>query len=347
VLTQSGLSRAVHAALALGVALAATMAFAVQTAEAASGPADAQASEMVRLINGVRWANNLPALNVDPKLAGLARDTRIACPADASLVMLGRAKDFATYGPPSHYLRLCPTVMFVSTLQSYGYGTTGEIDLDNLNYGTGARLLSYTGSKRAWQTWTYYTNQAGILGWMNSPTHRAIVVGGYDRVGCGGWIGADGAFFYDCLFGSGGPGSTVAPPTQAPFNIPLPTAQPTPRPTPRPTPVVTAPPKPAPTGAPTKSEAPLDPTPVATPTIAAAATPASSPTVSPTPSPRQSATSPAGKSAGPGTGASTSEPLIASSIVGVATGALAGLLAASYGLLVTLRRRGRRRPGAS
>jgi uncharacterized protein YkwD len=343
VLTQSGLSRAVHAALALGVALAATMAFAVQTAEAASGPADAQASEMVRLINGVRWANNLPALNVDPKLAGLARDTPIACPADASLVMLGRAKDFATYGPPSHYLRLCPTVMFVATLQSYGYGATGEIDLNNLNYGTGARLLSYTGSKRVWQTWTYYTNQGGILGWMNSPTHRAIVVGGYDRVGCGGWIGADGAFFYDCLFSSGGPGSTVAPPTQAPFNIPLPTAQPTPRPTP----VVTAPPKPAPTAAPTKSEAPVDPTAVATPTIAAAATPASSPTASPTPSPGQSATPPAGKPAGPGTGASTSEPLVASSIVGVATGALAGLLAASYGLLVTLRRRGRRRPGAS
>ena len=61
-LTRSGLSRAVHCAIALGVALAATVLLGVPTAQAASGPADAQATEMVRLINGVRSANNLPAL---------------------------------------------------------------------------------------------------------------------------------------------------------------------------------------------------------------------------------------------------------------------------------------------
>jgi hypothetical protein len=42
----------------------------------------------------------------------------------------------------------------------------------------------------------------------------------------------------------------------------------------------------------------------------------------------------------------TSGPPIASSIVGVAAGGIAGLLAASYGLLVTIRKRANRRKDA-
>jgi hypothetical protein len=354
VLTRTGLSRAVRGALILSLALMASVG-AMSTARAAAGPADAQATEMVRLINGVRAANSLPALNVDPALAGLARDAPIACPGDASKVVSGRAKDFATNGPPSHYLRLCPSVMFVSVLQSvYGYGSNGEIDLDNLNYGTGARLLTYTGSKGTWQTWTYYTNQAGILGWMNSPTHRNIIVGAYDRVGCGGWIGGDGTFFYDCLFSNGGPGSVLAPPTRAPFNNPLPTAQPTPqatpKTTPRPTAAVTAPPKPAPTQAPTASPATVDPTPQASSTMPApVATLSVAPTEPPTavPAASKSASPPMGKPvSAPRGGASPTAP-IDSSIVGVAAGGVAGLLAACSGLLLTIRRRGRRRKDVS
>jgi uncharacterized protein YkwD len=353
VLTRSGLSRAVRGALILSLALVASVG-AVPTARAAAGPADAQANEMVRLINGVRAANNLPALNVDPALAGLARDAPIACPNDASKVVSGRAKDFATNGPPSHYLRLCPSVMFVSVLQSvYGYGSNGEIDLDNLNYGTGARLLTYTGSKGTWQTWTYYTNQAGILGWMNSTSHRNIIVGAYDRVGCGGWIGGDGTFFYDCLFSNGGPGSLVAPPTRSPFNNPLPTAQPTPQatpiPTPRPTAAVTAPPKPAPTRAPTASPAAVDPSPQVSATMPApAATFSVAPTEPPTavPEASKSASPPVEKPhRAPGGGASPTAPSD-SSIVGFAAGGTAGLVAASSGLFLTLRRRGRRKKDA-
>jgi len=353
VLTRSGLSRAMRGTLILGLALVASVG-AVPTARAAAGPADAQATEMVRLINGVRAANNLPALNVDPTLAGLARDAPIACPGDASKVMAGRAKDFATNGPPSHYLRLCPSVMFVSVLQSvYGYGSNGEIDLDNLNYGTGARLLTYAGSKGTWQTWTYYTNQAGILGWMNSPTHRDIIVGVYDRVGCGGWIGGDGTFYYDCLFSNGGPGSVVAPPTRAPFNNPLPTAQPTPRPTPKPTPrltaAVTAPPKPVSTQAPTASPAAIDPTPLASPTMPApAATLSVSPSesLSSVPGASKSVSPPAQKThSAPGGGVSPGVPMD-SSVVGVAAGGVAGLVAACSGLVLTLRRRGRRKKDA-
>ena len=353
-LTRSGLSRAMRGALILSLALVASVG-AVPTARAAAGPADAQATEMVRLINGVRAANNLPALNVDPALAGLARDAPIACPGDASKVVSGRAKDFATNGPPSHYLRLCPSVMFVSVLQSvYGYGSNGEIDLDNLNYGTGVCLLTYAGNKGTWQTWTYYTNQAGILGWMNSPTHRNIIVGTYDRVGCGGWIGGDGTFYYDCLFSNGGPGSVVAPPTRAPFNNPLPTAQPTPqatpKPTPRPTAAVTAAPTPAPTRAPTAPPAAIDPTPQVSSTMPApAATFSVAPTEPPTAVPEAS------KSASPpvaqphralGGGVSPAAP-IDSSIVGFAAGGVAGLVAASSGLFLTIRRRGRRKKDAS
>ncbi len=350
--SHAGLSRAVRSVLILGLALVASVG-GVPTARAAAGPADAQATEMVRLINGVRAANNLPALNVDPTLAGLARDAPIACPDDASKVMAGRAKDFATYGPPSHYLRLCPSVMFVSVLQSvYGYGSNGEIDLDNLNYGTSAHLLTYTGSKGTWQTWTYYTNQAGILGWMNSPTHRNIIVGAYDRVGCGGWIGGDGTFYYDCLFSNGGPGSLVSPPTKAPFNNPLPTAQPTrqatPRPTPRPTAAVTAPPKPPPTQARATSPVSSDPT-----TTASATMPAPAATLSASPTGSHSAVPNASQSASPavvkpqaGGGRGRPGSPIDSSVVGVAAGGAAGLLAASSGLILTIRRRARRKKDA-
>ena len=344
-LTKDRPGRAVRCALFVGVALSAALLFGAPTTQAASGPADAQATEMVRLINGVRSANGLAGLNVDPNLAGLARDKPISCPDDASQVMLGRAKDFAAYVSPSHYLRLCPSVLFVSVLQSvYGYGTNGEIVLNNLNYGTGARLLTYKRSRHTWQTWTYYTNQAGILGWMNSSTHRVIILGHYDRVGCGVWIGADGTYYYDCLFSLGGPGGTVAPPTTAPFANPIPTARPTPKPTAKPTAEPTPARTPVPTAPPT--EAPSE--------TASGATPASvlgSPTAEPSPiqTPRSDAdpTGQAAKPAGtlgdagvggnPGSG-SPSE----SGIFGVAAWSVLGLLAGSYALLAAVRIRRRR-----
>jgi uncharacterized protein YkwD len=235
-------------ALALGaLSLAASLVWAVPSVSAASGPADPEASEYVRLINGVRAANGLGPLRLDPVLAGLARDTSMSCPSDPSLVMLGRARDGAENNYVSHSLRLCPDVKFVSILQTtYNYGSVGEIMLQNGGYGTGQFLVDYSGRTSTYESYSYSTTGHGILGWMSSGSHAAIIVGGYDRIGCGGWTSADGTYYYDCLLSQGGPNGTNSPPTQSPF----PDLVPPPPPPPDPTPAPTVAPTPAPTPAP-------------------------------------------------------------------------------------------------
>ncbi len=239
-------SRLVALSVALGLAMfAASLTLRVPAAQASSGPLDAQSNELVRLINGARAANGLGALYVDPYLAAKARDGAIQCPDDAANTIAGRAQDFAAYGNMSHSLRLCdaPTytlsgTTFVSVMQSWGYGGVGEIDLDNGGYGNGAFLYTYNG----WQTWTYSTTGHGMLGWATSSSHWNIIMGGYDRVGCGGWA-AGSTYYYDCAFSAGGPNGVKSPPTVSPFDLPLPTPVPTPVPTAAPT----QPPAPDPT----------------------------------------------------------------------------------------------------
>lgn len=235
-------------ALALGALwLAASLVLAVPSVGAASGPASAEASEYVRLINGVRAANGLAPLQLDPFLAGLARDTSMSCPSDPSLVMLGRARDGAENNYVSHSLRLCPDVKFVSILQStYNYGNVGEIMLQNGGYGTGQFLVDYAGRASTFESYSYSTTGHGILGWMSSGSHAAIIVGGYDRIGCGGWTSADGTYYYDCLLSQGGPNGTNSPPTQSPFPDLVPPPPPPPDPTPAPTVAPTRAPTPAP-----------------------------------------------------------------------------------------------------
>jgi uncharacterized protein YkwD len=238
---------------------------AVPSVSAASGPANAEASEYVRLINGVRAANGLGPLRLDPFLAGLARDTSMSCPSDPSLVMLGRARDGAENNYVSHNLRLCPDVKFVSILQTtYNYWNVGEIMLQNGGYGTGQFLVDYSGRASTYESYSYSTTGHGILGWMSSGSHAAIIVGGYDRIGCGGWTSADGTYYYDCLLSMGGPNGTNTPPTQSPFPDLVPPPPPPPDPTPAPTVAPTVAPTPAPTPAPIRP-APR-PTPAATPT---------------------------------------------------------------------------------
>jgi hypothetical protein len=209
-----------------GLAVVASFVFAVPAAHAAES-ANSQASEMVRLFNGIRWAEGKASLRVDPYLAKLASDGEIACPDDGSQYAAGRARDFATFDYLSHQLRLCgledvqlSDVLFVNTMgPSYGYWNVGEIDLVNGGYGTARFLLSWSGAKdRTWSTWTYATTGHGVLGWMNSASHRAVVLGTYDRVGCGAWIGR-GKYYYDCIFARGGssPSGTVAATTKPPF----------------------------------------------------------------------------------------------------------------------------------
>lgn len=291
------------AAVLFGLALyAVSMTVQVPTVRAATSPLDAQASELVRLMNGARKAAGKAPLVIDTNLASKARDGAIPCPDDPAKTISGRAQDFAAFNTSSHDLRLCDsatyalsTTAFVSTMQTaWGYGSVGEIVGMNSGYGNGAYLWQYTVSgKVLWQTWTYATtghimgSSNPPAGWQSSSTHWSIIMGAYDRVGCGGW--ASGAtYYYDCVFARGGAYPTGAAPALSPFSNPLPT------------PVPTAPPPPAPTAHPvaptskpvsgggaisgsgtTATHAPTQ-APTATPTIIPTATPTDAPTAAPT-----------------------------------------------------------------
>jgi len=228
-------------ALSLGL-FAASLAWQPPVAEAASGPLDAQATELVRLINGARAAEGRSPLSLDPFLASKARDGAIPCPDDSAKTIPGRARDFAAFGTMSHNLRLCnadsytlSSTKYVSVLQSsWSYWNVGEINLVNGGYGNGAFLYAYGG----WQTWTYSTTGHAMMGWKTSSSHWSIIVGAYDRVGCGGWASGS-TFYYECSFSKGGssPNGLRSPPTVSPFDNPLPTptSDPTGTPTPQPT----------------------------------------------------------------------------------------------------------------
>ena len=216
----------------------------------AAGAADSYAREMTRLINGARQASGKPALAIDNFLASKARDGDIPCPDDPSQTIPGRAKDFADYNQMSHQLRLCDASgyvlsdqKFVNTLQSaWGYGSVGEILLVNGGYGGGQFLYTY----KSWTTWTYSTTGHAMLGWATSSTHWNIIMGSYDRFGCGGWSPSGTTVYYACLFAGGGPtpAGVSAAPKASPFNDPVPTPAPTPTPGPTKAPVRTTP-KPA------------------------------------------------------------------------------------------------------
>jgi hypothetical protein len=271
--------------LPTAVALAATffsgsMLMQVPAARAAAA-ADADSREVTRLINVARAAAGKHALNVDVFLASKARDGSIPCPDDPDKTISGRARDFSTYGQMDHKLRLCDadgyalsTTSFVSTLQNaWGYGAVGEILLVNGGYGQGQFLYTYKGVS----TWTYTTTGHAMLGWATSPSHWNIVMGSYDRVGCGAWTPGGTTIWYACLFAGGGPAPSgvTAPPTKSPFSDPLPTSEATP----------------VPTQAPVATPKPATPKPVATPKPA-------------TPKPAASSQAGAGTSAG----ASTDDP---------------------------------------
>jgi hypothetical protein len=266
------LARAAAFAAAL---LAGSMLVLTPTARAA-GPGDPEATEIVRLIDGARAAAGLAPLNIDVFLASKARDGAIPCPDDGSKTISGRAQDFAAYGQMSHYLRLCDAsgyavsgTTFVSVMQSaWGYGAVGEIIGLNGGYGTGKTLYTY----KSFSTWTYSTTAHIMTGWQSSSSHWNIIMGSYDRVGCGAWVPAGTTFYYDCAFSAGGPSPSglKAPPTRLPFG-PAGTPAPTQAPTPRPTAHPAATPKPVPatpkpTAAPTATPTPT-PTPTTVPTL--------------------------------------------------------------------------------
>jgi len=188
----------------------------------AAGAADAQASELVRLINGERASAGKSGLGLDRYLAGKARDGAIWCPNDSSKVMAGRAKDIALSGPFSHSLRLCSQYSVTDAMKTWGYGgARGEILAMNGGYGTGQVTYAYGCTPSVSEcpgpeTSAYATTARAMTGWMHSSGHYSIIVGNYDRVGCGAWVGSNGVYYYSCLFSrGGGPVATPRPPIKA------------------------------------------------------------------------------------------------------------------------------------
>jgi hypothetical protein len=181
----------------------------------AAGPADSQANELVRLINGERAYLGKPALKNDTFLASKARDGAVVCPNDSSKVMSGRSHDWAVYGWPAnaHALRLCPSYTSMDAMREWGYNTyRGEITALNGGYGTGAVAYHYGCSPSVrscpgGSTTASHTAAVAMSNWTSSPGHYAVMVGNYDRIGCGAWIGSNGAYFYDCMASKGGRGT--------------------------------------------------------------------------------------------------------------------------------------------
>lgn len=325
--------------LTLGLSLG----WSVPTA-AAAGPANSQASELVRLINGERAYHGEAALRVDSYLASKARDGAVACPNDASLVMAGRAKDFAVYGYPSnsHLLRLCPSYTSMDAMKAWGYkGSRGEITALNGGYGTGqvAYAFGCTPSLRTCPgsaTSSYATSARAMTNWTSSSGHYSIIVGGYDRVGCGAWIGSNGAYYYDCMFSRGGRSvPKTAPRSGGAANPPAATQ-----------PAVTAVPSPTdPLGMP-GGEAPPITRPLSSPTAG--------PTlvvegVQATPSPDLAAALVGASQGGPQSdppGGSAGVPATSRNL-SVAAGAITAIFSLFYGLLLTVKRRRPRRRTAS
>ena len=131
------------------------------------------------------------------------------------------------------------------------------------------------------------TVQVAFNGWMNSSTHRAIILGGgYNRIGIGAFKGTGSDYpkhYYAAVF-TKSCSSATPPPNPTPTPTPRPTVKPTPKPTPRPT--VNPTPTPRPTANPTPTPRPtVKPTPKPTPrpTVRPTDEPTNEPTPDPTP----------------------------------------------------------------
>jgi uncharacterized protein YkwD len=179
---------------------------------------DSARSEVVALINGERKAAGLRPLTVDLVLSSRAHDSSFACPGGGATP--GRARDNAEHAGLSHELSGCPGRSILDVTPSWGYrGLTGEIlaynyessDLVAYHFGCppGSTGFDCTGSGATLEV--SRTAATAIRQWVDSPSHHAIMLGAFDRFGCGAWAGTGttqygtGGAFYACVFAKGGP----------------------------------------------------------------------------------------------------------------------------------------------
>jgi uncharacterized protein YkwD len=220
---RTSLARTLGAALA-GAFLLALAAGPGSSVQAADVPfaRDSARSEVVALINGERKAAGLKPLTVDLLLSSRAHDSAFACPGGGTTP--GRARDNADHAGLSHELSGCPGRSILEVMPSWGYrALTGEIlaynyassGLVTYHFGCPPESTGFdcTGSGATLDV--SQTAATAIRQWVDSPTHHAIMLGAYDRFGCGAWAGTGttqygtGGAFYACVFAKGGPASRL------------------------------------------------------------------------------------------------------------------------------------------
>jgi uncharacterized protein YkwD len=193
-------------------------------ARAADAPfaRDSARAEIVSLINGERVAAGLKPLTVDLLLANRAHDASFACPGGGRTP--GRALDIAAHAGLTHILSGCPGLEIPDVMPAWGYrGATGEIlaynyessEMVTYHFGCPPGAKEFDCASSAAATQVSRTAATALRQWTDSPRHHAIMLGGYDRFGCGAASGTatteygTGGQFYACVFAKGGPASRL------------------------------------------------------------------------------------------------------------------------------------------
>jgi uncharacterized protein YkwD len=179
-------------------------------------------AQMLTLINQARASAGKPAMSVNSSLTSVAR---------------WRSKDMIDRNYFSHTIPSPPGGNVFAELQRRGicYTVAGE------NIGTN----NYPDD---------VATQTMFNGWMNSPGHRALILGNFNRVGIGAYKGTGGDYpkhMWTAVFTKSCSSSPPPTPKPTPNPTPKPTPKPTPRPTPKPTPRPILQPTPRPTPRPT------------------------------------------------------------------------------------------------
>jgi len=197
------------------------------------GPQPARASvsfgsELMRVTNLDRVALGYPALAVDPTLVGLAGGAPFHCPSASTMVLDGRADDMAQRGYFSHEIKGCAdatgvdyTILDVLAAE-FGYDTYSAETIGEWSGGLSAPTAYRAGCDTDWATCVGGTTSlsAAVAGvertFMSSSDHRGIILGSYDRFGCGAAQGRSGQTYFACIFSLGGPDPVdPSPPTVA------------------------------------------------------------------------------------------------------------------------------------
>jgi hypothetical protein len=172
---------------------------------------DFLSEEAMRLINLDRAGNGKSSLYADTKLMNFARDLSWTCPNSSSTTIKGRARDMVDRNYFSHYISCAGSSLSVIDIMKSKLGYTGgraEIIASN-SYSVAAKTYTYgcdsAGGSCNGGTTTTTANQSAEYWWMHSSAHRAIILGDYDRFGCGMWRSSAGKNVFVCNFAKGGP----------------------------------------------------------------------------------------------------------------------------------------------